>query len=66
MDEGDAESSGSGSNGPSDKYCSYCGAAIERSEWYPVTKERDAAGSLRFYSFCSEACQTAWLDDRSE
>ena len=66
MDEGDAESSGPRSSGPSDKHCSYCGAPIERSDWYPVTKERDGDGSLRFYSFCDETCQTAWLGDRPE
>ena len=44
------------------KHCENCGATIDTADWYPVTKERDSDGTLRFYSFCSEACQDAWLD----
>ena len=47
-----------------EKNCEYCGTAIDTSDWYPVTKDRDSDGSLQFYFFCSEACQDAWLDEQ--
>jgi len=49
--------------GAGGKRCAHCGAAFDTSDWYPVTTERDGAGSLQFYSFCSEDCQTAWLGE---
>lgn len=45
--------------------CAFCGALIDTAEWYPVEKERDG-GDLRLYSFCSEDCRSAWLDDRTD
>lgn len=48
--------------GTPEKICEYCGTAIDTSDWYPVTKERDSDGALQFYPFCSENCQDAWLD----
>lgn len=51
---------------PPSKSCEHCGAAIDTSDWYPVTKERDSDGSLRFYPFCSEECQDAWLDEQPD
>lgn len=47
-----------------DKTCEYCGAVIDTSDWYPVTKERDSDGSLQFSFFCSEDCQDAWLTEQ--
>lgn len=49
-----------------EKTCEYCGAAIDTSNWYPVTKKRDLDGSLQFYPFCSEDCQEAWLTERQD
>lgn len=57
---------------PSDQHdtfgerCEYCGTSINTSDWYPVTKQRDSDGSIRLYSFCSEDCQDAWLDEHQE
>lgn len=48
------------------KTCAYCGAVIDTSDWYPVTKEQDSDGSLQFYSFCSERCQDAWLTEHRD
>lgn len=48
------------------KRCEYCGAAIDTSDWYPVTKGRGADGSLTFYYFDSEECQAAWRDEHGE
>lgn len=48
---------------PADTRCEYCGKVIDTNDWYPMVKERDANGFLRFYSFCSEGCRTAWLDE---
>lgn len=66
-DEREPPSSGGddGSDTPTER-CEYCGKAVETGEWYPVTKERDADGSLRLYSFCSEECQEKWREERSE
>ena len=50
----------------SGKICEYCGTAIDTSDWYPVTKERDSDGSLQFYFFCSEDCQEAWAKEKVE
>lgn len=50
----------------SGKICEYCGAMIDTSDWYPVTKERDSDESLQIYSFCSEDCQEAWSEERLE
>lgn len=44
----------------SDKRCEYCGATIETGDWYPVTKERDADGSLQIYNFCGHECRERW------
>lgn len=68
MGEDDRNSSGSQSSDPRDgsgKTCEYCGVAIDTSDWYPVTKERDSDGSLQFYFFCGEDCQEAWLGEQS-
>lgn len=46
--------------------CEQCGERIETSEWYLITSDRDDDGSLQLYPFCSEACQSAWLAERSE
>ena len=51
---------------PSGKICEYCGTAIGTSDWYPVTKKRNADGSIQLYSFCSDSCQETWLDERSD
>lgn len=59
-------SQSSDSHDATEKTCEYCGAAIETSDWYPVTNERGADGSVRLYDFCSEDCQDAWLDERSD
>ena len=48
------------------KTCEYCGGDIDTSDWYPVTKRRDADGSLQFSFFCGEDCQEAWLREHSE
>lgn len=48
------------------KPCEQCGMVIDTGDWYPVAKERDADGSLRFYPFCSEDCRAAWREGRSE
>lgn len=53
------------SDGP-EKRCEYCGGPIDTSDWYPVGKDRDPDGSLRLYSFCSEACRDSWLDERTD
>ena len=47
-------------------YCEQCGEPIETSEWYPITSDRDDDGSLQLHPFCTEDCQSAWLDERSE
>lgn len=41
--------------------CTACGAVIDSTDWYPVTKRRDQAGDLHIHPFCSESCQTSWL-----
>ncbi|ELZ31424.1 YHS domain-containing protein [Halogeometricum pallidum JCM 14848] len=43
--------------------CDRCGNPIETSDWYPMEKERDSDGELRLYSFCSDGCKEAWLDE---
>lgn len=53
-------------NDSSGRVCDHCGATIETSDWFPVTNERDADGSVQLYHFCSEDCQDAWLDERSD
>lgn len=53
-------------NDTPDKICESCGTVIDTSDWYPVTNERGADGSLQLYHFCSEDCQDAWLDERPE
>lgn len=68
---GDEESESSsqapdGADGAPATRCEHCGAAIDTSDWYPVTSERDADGSVRLYDFCSEACQAAWRDERAD
>lgn len=40
--------------------CAHCGQRLPTDVRYPVTTTRDADGELRFYSFCSSLCQTAW------
>lgn len=55
-----------GADGPSGKTCHHCGEPIDTSQWYPVTNDRDADGSLRLYHFCSEGCQAAWLEESSD
>ena len=49
----------------SETHCEQCGDPIETNEWYPVTSDRDEDGSLQLYQFCTEDCQSAWLDERS-
>lgn len=44
------------------KVCEHCGSAIDTSDWFPVTHERDSDGSLQFYHFCDEACERSWLE----
>lgn len=66
MGDEDRETPVSSGQPGASKVCEYCGTAIDTSDWYPVTKERDSTGSLQFYSFCSEDCQNAWLKERSE
>jgi len=69
MNDEDKETSISPSNGQHhtrDKTCECCGAAIDTSDWYPVTKERNSDESLQFFSFCSEECQEAWLEERAD
>lgn len=66
--ESGSDAAGSGSTDGTDAsntYCEQCGDPIETNEWYPVTSERDEDGSLQLYPFCSEDCQSAWLDERS-
>lgn len=60
--EGSASPSNTRSDTP-DEPCEHCGATIDTSDWYPVTKERDSDGVLQFYPFCSEDCQDAWLGE---
>ena len=65
MGEDDGETSDAPSTdraATASKRCEYCESAIDTSDWYPVTKERDSDGSLQLYPFCSEDCQGAWLD----
>lgn len=69
MDIDDNETTDSKSSdqcGPLEKNCEYCGQPIETSDWYPITNRRDADGSLQLYSFCSEDCHTAWVDEQSD
>lgn len=49
-----------------DDVCEYCGTPVDTSNWHPVAKERDPAGSIHLYPFCSEDCRDAWLTDRPE
>lgn len=58
--------SGGTSDAESDDRCAHCGQSVDTSNWHPVAKRRDDDGSLRFFSFCSEACQDAWLDGRTD
>lgn len=51
---------------PSARVCEQCETAIDTSDWYPVTNDRDADGTLRLYHFCSEECQDAWLGETAE
>ena len=49
----------------SDTYCEQCGDPIETNEWYPLTSDRDEDGSLQLHPFCTEECQSTWLEERS-
>ena len=40
--------------------CEHCGADIDTTDWYPVETEAAGDGTLRFHSFCSERCRSAW------
>lgn len=40
--------------------CAHCGERLPAAVRCPVATVRDADGRLRFYSFCSSLCQTAW------
>ena len=51
------ESDGSGT------YCEQCGEGIDTTDWYPITTERGADGSLRIYEFCSETCKAARVEE---
>lgn len=64
-DEGEPASPSNTRRNTSDETCEYCGAAIDTSDWYPVTKERDSDGTLQFYPFCDEDCQDSWLTEES-
>lgn len=55
-----------GGSDAANTYCEECGELIETSEWYPITSDRDDDGSLQLYPFCTEDCQSAWLDQRSK
>lgn len=69
MEDNEAEASTSPSDGRSDnggKTCRYCGAQIDTSDWYLVSKQRDSDGSLEFASFCSEECQEAWHEEQQD
>ncbi|QLD87491.1 hypothetical protein HWV07_07180 [Natronomonas salina] len=64
--ESDAADSGATDGADaSETYCEQCGDPIETNEWYPVTSDRDEDGSLQLYPFCTEDCQSTWLDERS-
>jgi endogenous inhibitor of DNA gyrase (YacG/DUF329 family) len=60
-DSGDAPSGGG--TDATEEHCSQCGQPIDTSDWYPVTTRRNEDGTRRFFSFCSQACQSAWLDE---
>lgn len=49
-----------------EKTCEQCGDAIATGDWYPISTERSADGSLRLYPFCSEECQSDWLEAPGE
>lgn len=40
--------------------CEACGARLDLRDWCPVVSTTDPDGTLRFYSFCDEACRRAW------
>lgn len=48
-----------------DEICEYCGSAIDTSEWYPVSKQRDSDGTLELLPFCSEDCQQEWQSEQA-
>lgn len=49
-----------------DVTCAHCGEEVDTSEWYPVTNDHDADGTLRIRSFCCEPCRDAFHDEGSE
>nr|WP_233340993.1 hypothetical protein [Haloprofundus sp. MHR1] len=42
------------------KWCEYCGAAIDTSEWYPVVTVGDGNSVLRIYPLCGDDCRELW------
>lgn len=58
-------STAEGASASGGKTCERCGTAIETSEWYPVSADRDEDGSIELHHFCSEDCRAAWLEGRS-
>lgn len=66
MSDGDSSGGAGGDPDAAGERCAHCGQSIDTSDWYPVTTRRNGDGTRRFYSFCSQACQSAWLDDAGE
>ncbi|WP_458209794.1 DUF7576 family protein [Haladaptatus sp. NG-SE-30] len=62
----DRETPPSASNNQRDtlgKTCDHCGTSIDTSDWHPITKDREADGSIQIHHFCSEDCENAWQDE---
>ncbi|MFB6170544.1 MAG: hypothetical protein ABEJ06_05285 [Haloarculaceae archaeon] len=47
----------------SEAVCTYCGAAIDASEWHPAEFTR-VEGDLVVCSFCDESCRADWREGR--
>ncbi|WP_424018976.1 DUF7576 family protein [Halorientalis pallida] len=45
---------------PTTTVCEHCGTGIDTNEWYPVETATAGDGTLRFHSFCSDRCRSAW------
>jgi hypothetical protein len=40
--------------------CANCGVRLEHGVWHPCETERDEAGALDIFTFCSEECRDDW------
>lgn len=46
------------------EYCAHCGERLTHGEWHPVSSDSEDGSVVAVYSFCNDACQTAWTAEQ--